>query len=74
MQLLYQTRCRNHIVHSTELGSLPRRVYRMWKVKWETAAEMTQWEAAVQRHAKQVREVEESTRQRQRQYSRGGAR
>jgi hypothetical protein len=44
----------------------------MWKVKWETAGEMTQWETEVQRYAKEVREVEESTRSRQRQYSRGG--
>ena len=48
-----------------------RPVHRMWKVKWESAAEMNQWEAAVQKRAKEVRELEE-TRNRQRQSSRGG--
>lgn len=49
-----------------------RPVHRMWKVKWESVAEMNQWEAAVQKRAKEVREVEERTRNRKRESSRGG--
>eukprot|EP01043_Picozoa_sp_COSAG02_P006565 COSAG02_NODE_188_length_30307_cov_341.858746_4_plen_88_part_00 len=60
------------VLNCARISSLRRPIHRMWKVKWETAGEMTQWETAVQKYAREVREVEESTRSRQRHYYKGG--